>query len=226
MADGVEWIPAWLSVARWRPYLACCNGDGQRALALYEWNLHLAGAVLHDVAHVEVAIRNAYDQAFSLHWSGDGSWLLDSSSPVQERLERKRRGRLIDVNARNRASIREVVSRVRSVTNTGAIIAELPFGFWRHLSDAAHEKTIWVPYLNHAFPKGTSRKRVEQSLALIKTVRNRASHHEPLFTAYRRSEVEKARKHIIGLEQLLLPELAAHTSATSGINRLLENLPR
>ena len=79
MADGVEWIPAWLSVARWQPYLTYCKGDGQRALALYEWNLHVAGAVLHDVAHVEVAIRNAYDKAFSLHWSGDGSWLLDSS---------------------------------------------------------------------------------------------------------------------------------------------------
>ncbi|WP_297556400.1 Abi family protein [uncultured Actinomyces sp.] len=215
----------WLSVSRWQPYLAYCDGDERRALALYEWNLHLAGAVLHDVAHVEVAIRNAYDQAFSAHWSGGSSWLLDSCSPVQERLERKRRGRLLDANARNRASISEAVSRVGSAMNTGAIIAELPFGFWRHLTDAAHEKTVWVPYLNHAFPKGTNRKRVEQSLALINTVRNRASHHEPLFTDYRRSEVENASKHIIGLEELLLPELATHTRSTSQINHLLGNLP-
>lgn len=82
MTGSVRWVRKWLSAARWQPYLAYCDGDERRALALYEWNLRLVGAVLHDVAHVEVAIRNAYDQAFSAHWSGDNSWLLDSCSPV------------------------------------------------------------------------------------------------------------------------------------------------
>lgn len=43
--------------------------------------------------------------------------LLGPCSPVQEKLEHKRRGRLADVNARNRASISEAVARTRSTTN-------------------------------------------------------------------------------------------------------------
>lgn len=63
MTDNLGWIQRWLSSARWQPYLERSDGNARLALVLYEWNLHLAGAVLHDVAHVEVAIRNAYADA-------------------------------------------------------------------------------------------------------------------------------------------------------------------
>lgn len=74
---------------------------------------------MHDLVHVEVAIPNSYDYAFSTRWSGSRSWLLDPCSPVQEKLEHKRRGGLVDVNARNRASISEAVTRTHSTTTMG-----------------------------------------------------------------------------------------------------------
>lgn len=43
--------------------------------------------------------------------------LLSLCSPVQEKLEHKRRGGLVDVNAHNRASISEAVACTRSTTN-------------------------------------------------------------------------------------------------------------
>lgn len=114
------------------------------------------------------------------------SWLFDPDSPVYTELWRTRRGKRIDLNARNRASIREAMAHTHNKhPSAGQVIAELPFRSWRYLTDAAHEKTLWVTYLNRAFPKGTDRRHIERSLAIVNKVRNRASHHEPLFTPQR-----------------------------------------
>lgn len=226
MSADLKWVASWLSPARWQAYLDYCDGHQERSLALYEWNLDLAGAVLHDVAHVEVAIRNAFNQVFIAHWEGTQSWMVDASSPVQQPLQRRRRGQLIDVNARNRTSISEALTRIHSKQPTlDQVIAELPFGFWRHMTDAAHEKTVWIPDISRVFPPGTSRKLIEQNLAIINVVRNRVSHHEPLFSSSRRQEVEQAHTAITHLESLLLPQLADHTDRTSRITKLLASQP-
>ena len=43
--------------------MTAAAGDRTAALELYEWNASMSAAVLHDLAHLEVAIRNAYDAA-------------------------------------------------------------------------------------------------------------------------------------------------------------------
>ncbi len=53
----------WLSTPRLRRYLAACGGDRERALRLYDWNARISAALLCDLAHFEVALRNAYDRA-------------------------------------------------------------------------------------------------------------------------------------------------------------------
>lgn len=104
-----DWARVWLSPERWQRYLSHCDGNAEKALALYEWNLKLSGAVMHDVAHIEVAIRNVYDQSIVRHWRGDSLWLFDASSPVNAPLMRSRRGRRLGLNARHRASIAEAM---------------------------------------------------------------------------------------------------------------------
>lgn len=59
---------------------------------------------MRDIAHVEVAVRNAYDSVMMAHWQGGQHWLLDPTSPVIAPLWRTRRGHRTDLNARNRAS--------------------------------------------------------------------------------------------------------------------------
>ncbi|MDO4665851.1 MAG: Abi family protein [Actinomycetaceae bacterium] len=217
-----DWIASWLSTPRWERYLHACGSDATKALKLYEWNLQLASAIMHDIAHIEVAVRNIYDRTIASSFTSNTHWLFDPHSPVVRPLLRTRRGKTIDLNTRNRASIDDAKRRIRSQHPTpGQVIAELPFGFWRHLTDTAHEKTLWVPYLNRAFPKGTDRKQVECRLTLINQVRNRASHHEPLFTSARRNELLKAQHAIVTLAQLLLPELADHIQTTSIVNETL-----
>lgn len=224
---GVDWVETWLSAPRWRSYQTACFQDSQLALEVYEWNLSLSHAVMHDIAHIEVGVRNIYDQTLRGYWEGEQHWLFDSTSPVNAELWRTRRGRQIDLNARNRASIREAMMHTRSkYPSAGQVIAELPFGFWRHLTDAAHEKTLWVPYLNRVFPKGTDRKTVERALTLVNTVRNRASHHEPLFTPQRSVELTEASAAIIHLADALLPSLGDYIRRTSTLSDVLEQDPR
>ena len=76
------WVEQWLSPPRFGRYLAECGGDRERACATYEWNAVLAQAISRDIAHFEVALRNAYDQAMRTHWRGAAHWLLDPASPV------------------------------------------------------------------------------------------------------------------------------------------------
>lgn len=55
-----EWAGLWLSEERLAPYLEACGGDADRAVELHEWNISLAQVLMRDVAHREVAMRNAY----------------------------------------------------------------------------------------------------------------------------------------------------------------------
>ena len=78
MATGTrEWAGLWLSEERLVPYLEACGGDADRAVELHEWNISLAQVLMRDVAHLEVAMRNAYDRALSDAWGGGAHWLLD-----------------------------------------------------------------------------------------------------------------------------------------------------
>ncbi|MDR1998612.1 MAG: hypothetical protein LBQ06_01535, partial [Frankiaceae bacterium] len=105
------WVEDWLSAPRFARYLSEAGGDRARALAIYEWNLRLGAALMRDVAHVEVAVRNAYDRTMRQHWQGATHWLLDPASPVVAPLWRTWRGRRTDYNTRNRANVADAVSR-------------------------------------------------------------------------------------------------------------------
>lgn len=54
LADtNLAWVPRWLSHPRWNTYLRAADGDPALALMLYEWNVEIARALMHDVAHFE-----------------------------------------------------------------------------------------------------------------------------------------------------------------------------
>ncbi|MCP2252912.1 Abi-like protein [Prauserella aidingensis] len=65
-----RWVQKWLSPPRHAVYLAAAGGDHARALALYEWNSQVAAALHRDLAHIEVGLRNAYNDALTEYWSG------------------------------------------------------------------------------------------------------------------------------------------------------------
>jgi hypothetical protein len=193
---------------------------------MYEWNLKLARAVLRDIAHFEVALRNAYDTAITQRWRGSRHWLMDPSSPVQAPLYRRSHGNRVDINRRNRDVIAEAVARAGgSVARPGGVIAELSFGFWRHLADTGHERTIWIPYLHRAWPSGTSRSQIDAATRLVNETRNRAAHHEPLFGGTPGRGLLHAQQEVVRLLAALLPDLGSYVQQTSTVALLLSQRP-
>ena len=214
------WVQRWLSDSRYSVYLAAAGGPDQ-VLALYEWNAQLRAALFRDLAHVEVALRNAYDAALSAQWTGSAHW-TDAGTQLFAPLYRTRGAGPTDVNVRQR----EALARARSSAGgpaapPGKVVAELMFGFWRYLSSSAHEKTLWVPYLNAAFEPGTSRKVVDAAAGRLHDVRNRVAHHESLL----HTDVAGRLDDCVQLAGLIEPHLVHHLIATSRVPPLLSARP-
>ena len=216
------WVAKWLSPPRHAMYLAAAGGDPVRALALYEWNARLSAAVFRDLAHLEVALRNAYDLALSAGWPGPPHW-TSAGGRVFAPLYRTRNGRRIDINERVRSSLSQaLVTAGGSAAPPGKVVAELMFGFWRYLSSAAHEKALWVPCLHRAFPAGTDRERhVDSRVRRLHQLRNRVAHHEPLL----RTNLAARLDDLLGLASLIDHSFGQYLRATTAIPALVANRP-
>ena len=154
------WVVRWLSAPRLAPYLTAAGGDMEAALQLSEWNASVSAAMVHDLGHLEVAVRNAYDVAIRSVWTGPNHWTRHGRQLFAPEMRRRRKGVLVDINKRRREDLAQAMEKAGgSAAPPGKVIAELMFGFWRYLTSKAHEKSLWVPYLHHAFPPGTDRQR-------------------------------------------------------------------
>lgn len=175
-------IESWLSAPRYEKYLEASGGNDSIALDLYLWNVGLAQAVLKDVSFFEVALRNAYNRTITSNWDGAGHWLFDDASPVRRPiLRRNKRGQVNDANRLNRNSIDHLRSGLRENATADDVVSNLSLGFWAHMTDRSHERDLWIPSIHKAWPKGTTRSEVNDQIARINRVRNRAAHHEHLF---------------------------------------------
>jgi hypothetical protein len=225
-----SWVDDWLGAARFARYVADADGDRSRALRLYEWNVEAGQALMHDIAHFEVALRNAYDAAISARWRTNTHWLLDAESPAIVPIWRTRNvkgmKRGSDVNALNRKAVDAAIARCGFGSATpGKVIAELTLGFWRQLTTNAMEKTVWVPYLHHAFPKGTQRSYVDHTIESVNTLRNRIAHHEPIATRSGSPDPARVHREMVNILDGIAPAVHSHVSATSRVRHVLTLRP-
>jgi hypothetical protein len=228
------WVEAWLSGPRFAVYLAAADADRRRALDLYEWNAGVSSVFLRDLAHLEVALRNAYDAAIvantppgAPHWTADPYRLF----PVRWRAARD--GTRIDANRAPREQIERAVREAGPGAPPGKVIAELSFGFWRYLSTTAHHHPLWIPYLHNAFRPGTSRPDVDAPVGRLHQLRNRIAHHEPLLRRDRNTGVlNRTTQHLLdrvtdlfSVADLMSVELHDYIMGTSVVRDKLSHLP-
>ena len=227
--DG-RWVEMWLGPDRLVNYLAATGGDRSRALALYEWNTDVASEALRrDLCHLEVGLRNAYDAALRNHWSGPTDWTSDPAGvfpPVWSTRGGKKTPHpkaKIDVNARPRKLLVQAREDAGgAAASPGKVVAELNLGFWRYLSVRRHEKSLWVPYLHHAFPAGTDRTcDVDDRIHRLHNVRNRIAHHEPLLKV----NLAARLRDITDLAALIEPDLGTYITATTKIPKAIASRP-
>lgn len=207
----------YLSADRFGTYLRECNGAEAAALALYGWNVRLAGELMVVTGMVEVLIRNAMDEQLVVWAASRQSVEWWHAAPLDDRAKS-------DVaKAMKRATWGRATPRP---VPHGKVVAELSFGFWRFLASRRYLTTLWIPALNQAFPHGATdsrrrRQAVEQHLQQLTFVRNRAAHHEPLFHR------DLARDHALAVEVItwIDPRLAAWLEASSQLPDLLARRP-
>ena len=216
------WVEAWLSPPRFGIYLSAGGGDRSLALELYEWNAETSAALQHDLAHLEVALRNAYDTALAAAaGAGMSHWTQDALRVFPVSRQKAKDGTYVDRNKTPREQIAKAVQTVGRNAPPGKVIAELTFGFWRYLSTKAHDQSLWVPYLHKAFAVGTSRPQVDRPVGRLHKLRNRVAHHEPLL------QQDLAQRHadLLSLTALISSELDAYILAHSRVPALLLERP-
>ena len=160
---------AWLSAARFEPFLAASDGDYERAIELYDWHAEIAAACFGMVHHFEVLVRNAIDGVL-----GDGQ----PQQPIKDTW-------LMDFDILQPEGIKQVIVAVERLEKgkgitRGRVVAGVSFGFWAGLF-SNHYEELWRHQLRYAFPHGSiMRKNLTQRMRLLQRFRNRVAHHDCL----------------------------------------------
>jgi hypothetical protein len=138
-------------------------------MALYAWAGQMASSLFELVAHLEVMVRNAMDDALADHFDDAGCgipWFLRTPPATAE---------IGDAVERVRDRLRQQNRDTRH-----QIIAGLTFGFWSGMLGRKHEE-LWRSALRHAFPRSDgTRKQVGVELEAIRKLRNRLAHHDSI----------------------------------------------
>ena len=220
------WVTAWLSPGRYAKYLSAAKGDHDNALRLYQWNARLSAALLHDLGHLEVGMRNAYDRALLAHplVAGD-DWIRPQTAflllPEHRRMNAD--GTTQDKNATPRNAIRQARKYAKFTEGNGVhrgkVIAELMFGFWSYLTDSLHEKTIWVPALHKAYEPGADRSKLHTALDALRDARNRLAHNESIYDR----NPENLRRSIVFVARNLSEPLRQHIVTHSTVAAVIDS---
>jgi Abi-like protein len=166
-----------MSHARLSRYMTAANGDIKQALQLYEWNLACSEALFGFLHGLEVALRNSLHHVLS-NDIGRPDWFREGH-PLPWRSPSS----LHFTDAMN-----SMISDARTnagglAAPVGKVIAELPFGFWVSLTTGRFDE-LWRVSLHRAFPQVTvARRIVHWRLEVIRRLRNRIAHHEPILTS-------------------------------------------
>jgi hypothetical protein len=223
-------IESWLSSARFKSYLRAAQGNDFIALDLYLWNTGLAQAVLKDISFFEIALRNAYADCLASNLTCGRHWFIDDSSPIRKPILRKnKRKQQVDVNRLNRNTIDHLVGTLGKDATPDDVISNLTLGFWTHMTDTSHERDLWIPIIHKVWHTGTVRKDIHATISKINIVRNRAAHHEHLFSDLSSNcNTSRLCADAVKLFAELQPEAAYYIygkSLTSTVDTYIKNNP-
>lgn len=175
----------YLSIERVAPYQADAESFGVAPLDLYIYNMALASSLLGPINLAETVMRNAVQKRLAEHFGCDAWWdapeltlsdyhygcLEVAHKKLAKSLEQKGRGE-----------------------QAGDVVAALEFGFWQGLLGEGpdgynFERELWQPALQYAFPNNRRPlKGFRQLVDGVRRLRNRVSHHEPLYRDRDRTE--------------------------------------
>lgn len=202
-------LEAWFS----SPRMATFNFHSDPDL-LYIWNTRITKALLEDIQHVEVLLRNAVDTSLSEVYGR--LWFLSPRIPFTPQASR---------------AVRKAASRTKqrpeNITHPDQVIAELNFDFWFFLLSNRYSTTVWPVVLGRLSGR-PNREDFQHRLETIYRLRNRCAHHEPIVMKDRRAEEENliaVRGNIEAIATFIDPSAAAWIATNSRLTIVMAERP-
>jgi hypothetical protein len=144
-------------------------GDDTKIYGAYAWNVVLSESLYPAFHGIEIALRNSIHEAASQEF-GDQYWF-------KSRLKPNEQGILTEVTDR--------LNSQKKPLQAGDFVAAFIFGFWVSLFNRRYEQVLWPRLLSPVFPSIPRRQRTRKDLFKrldkIRILRNRVSHHEPIW---------------------------------------------
>lgn len=210
----------WLSRPRLQRYLDPAGQDLDLAMRLYQWNTATSAAAMVELAHLEVAMRNAYVRRISVKYP---DWLSPTSKlwtcqigNARRRLNQQR------ANEITLSRLKEAERGLGPNKTPDRIVANTTLGLWCNLTDQHREPTIWTPLLSSAYPAGTKRGPLHRMALNVNKFRNRVAHHEPLFS---KTTAFSERIREVRILHALLDSFSADRVFNDRLQRLVEECP-
>jgi len=153
-------------------YLHVTAQDKHRALKLYMWNTLLCEAFYIIIQTAEVNLRNKINKGLISSF-GENWW----EHPKYKQAIETDRLRDLEI------AIKRILNSNKQISNS-RVVAGLSFGFWSAMLGDRYNQYIWSKHFANIFTQSAEnfdRKKLRQEIARIVALRNKISHHEPIF---------------------------------------------
>jgi hypothetical protein len=180
------------------------EGDtAERVLEKYHVNIVLSEAMIPSLHYFEICFRNNMDRVIKKYYSEN--WL-------------KKIPQNLIISGEDEHKINKIISKIkkefRREPSHDDIVAQMTFGFWCSFFHRKYDPLIWhrKDALKIIFPHISrvqrTRSALESRIFIIKEVRNRIAHHEPVWIKNRRNLVIEGHRVCCELIRAMSEEAA------------------
>lgn len=156
-----------LSQSRLATYYQLFPNDNQKAIEYYELNTQIAESLYPLLSNLEIVLRNAIHNSFSIHFKNT-NWYAQVNYPeLQDQIN----------------IAKSKITASKNQITIDKLVSELTLGFWTSLFNKNYAKDYWKP-LMYAFPLLSKHQKHRNVIAFklnnIRKFRNRIFHYEPI----------------------------------------------
>ncbi|MDF9831211.1 hypothetical protein [Parabacteroides sp. PF5-6] len=173
-----------LSIPRLNKYKVACQGNKNKTLILYRYNIKLCQKFHGVLGVLEIILRNAIDEHYKTLFL-DNDWLITQAT-----------NGFLHSSKNDIFRERDKLLRMNTYTHE-KLVASLSFGAWT-IMFSKHLYRLGGKTLLQIFPNkahGLNQKQIYKDLDKIRVFRNRIAHHEPIcFNPQRQINVDYAEE--------------------------------